>query len=187
MTKLATITHALAERHEALLLRLSALHKDLTSLAGKRAGLDVSDAIRITAEGLLSDCAPFADGERLPVVAPDVAGLLVQLGQARARLDAYEATHTFWNTSLKCRCWRVSQGEYPVQRLRPELPPPPTTSKGEDMRGKLNAMIKRRWQSAYEDGFKAGLSARKGPPEAVDAAQIPENFEQTYPRIRRFD
>ena len=188
MPKPPTITHSLAEQHEALFLRLTALHTDLVAIAGKRAGSQkVSDAIRVTAESLLSDCAPFAMGGRLPVAAGDAAGLLVQLGQALAQLDAFEAGHSFWHSGQKCRCWRVKQGLLPVQRLRPELPPEPKTYKGEDMRGKLDVMIKRRWQAAYESGFRAGQAARLGPPGPHETLEPEAAFSETYPRIRSLD
>ncbi|SEP60078.1 hypothetical protein SAMN05428969_0065 [Devosia sp. YR412] len=182
-----TTSHSLAERHEALWLRLSALHKDLAALAGRRSGQTVGAAIRISAEALLADCAPFADGQKLPVAAEDAADLLVQLGQALARLDAYEAQHSFWDNGKKCRSWRVRYGELPVQRLRPELPPPPKTYDGEDMRSKLATMTKRRWQAAFEDGFRAGQAARRGPPDPVRATPPAEIFSPDTPRIRRFD
>ena len=64
-------THAMAERHEALWLALAALHKDVIALGAKKPGATVPEGLRVTVEGLLSDCAPFARrrGERLPVAA----------------------------------------------------------------------------------------------------------------------
>lgn len=71
-----------------------------------------------------------------------------------------------------------------MQRLRPQLPPPPTTFKGENMRDKLGTMITRRWQQAYEDGFQAGRAARIGPPETPAAPGLDSHGGQTYPQIR---
>jgi hypothetical protein len=160
------ITHAMAERHEALWLQLTALHKDLTALAGRRGAQPLVPSIRITAESLLSDCAPFTHGDRLPVAAQDVTGLLVQLGQARALLEAFETGHSVWNPALACRCWRVRQGERPVLRLRPQLPPPPKTYKGEDIRDKLGDMIARRWRPPMRTALRPGAQRVRGRPKA---------------------
>lgn len=75
-------------------------------LGAKKPNADVSDALRISAEGLLSDCAPFIRqrGERLPVAAPDLMGLAAQLGQALAALEAWESRHTSWDEQRPSHC-----------------------------------------------------------------------------------
>ncbi|MFO3796924.1 MAG: hypothetical protein ACK8QZ_06515, partial [Anaerolineales bacterium] len=102
-------TQAMAERHEALWISLSALHKDIIALGAKKPQAPVSEAVRISAESLLSDCAPFIRrrGERLPVAAPDLAGLAVQLGQALAALEAWESLHTVMDARFNCRMWNL--------------------------------------------------------------------------------
>lgn len=175
------VTHALAERHEALWLRLTALHKDLGGLAAKKPAAPVGEALRITAESLLSDCRPFAAGrgQRLPVAAPDNAGLLVQLGQALALLDGFEARHSFWSAGKSCRCWRVNQGDLPVLRLRPNLPPPATDARGRNLRALLAKQLDQRWNGVYENGFAAGRAARQGPPAPDEPDPAPA---RTAPR-----
>jgi hypothetical protein len=108
---------------------------------------------------------------------------VVQLGQALAWLDAYEARHSFWNPGKTCRCWRVKTGELPVQRLRPQLPLPPRTYKGEDMREALRKHIKQKMAGDFQRGFAAGRAARQGPP--IGEPDIPP--QQTYPRLRQLD
>jgi hypothetical protein len=110
-----------ADRHEALWLSLSALHKDTVALGAKKPNADVSDALRISAEGLLSDCAPFIRQrrERLPVAAPDLSGLAAQLGQALAALENWESRHTSWDERFNCRVWRLDRGYLPIMRLKP--------------------------------------------------------------------
>lgn len=61
-------TRLMAERHEALWLSLAALHKDAVALGAKKPTAPVSDALRISAEGLLSDCA--RSGPVRPAVPP---------------------------------------------------------------------------------------------------------------------
>ena len=156
-----------AERHEALWLSLAALHKDTIALGAKKPNAPVSDALRISAEGMLSDCAAFTRqrGERLPVAAPDLAGLATQLGQALAALESWESRHTSWDERFNCRIWRLHTGYLPIMRLNP----PAAALKAErpdatDLRDKLRRLIKGRQQIAYEDGFRAGLAARTGAP-----------------------
>lgn len=179
-------THALAERHEALWLSLTALHADIKSLAAKKPDAAVSEPVRIVAESLLGEAVPFlpkAQKARLPVAAADLAGLAVQLGQALAGLDAWESRHSFWHAGKACRCWRVGEGELPVLRLRPQLPPPPTTHDGTDLRAALARRIDQRRSGDFERGFQAGRAARQGQPVAEIAAEA----RKTYPRIGRLD
>ncbi|WP_332688764.1 hypothetical protein [Devosia sp.] len=191
-------TQALAERHEALWLSLSALHKDMIALGAKKPQALVSEPVRVSAEGLLSDCAPFIRrrGERLPVAAPDLAGLAVQLGQALAALDAWESLHTIMDARFNCKMWNLDGNNVPVMRLKPPtavLNQPRTDYKGR--RDKLGGMIQARIRGAYKDGFDAGRAARIGPPadgayppgegdaEPADAGAY-RRPEQTNPRLR---
>ena len=162
-----TTTKPQAERHEALWLSLAALHKDTIALGAKKPNAPVSDALRISAEGLLADCAAFTRQrkERLPVAAPDLMGLATQLGQALAALESWESRHTSWDERFNCRIWRLHTGYLPIMRLNP----PAAALKAErpdatDLRDKLRRLIKGRQQIAYEDGFRAGLAARTGAP-----------------------
>jgi hypothetical protein len=178
-------TKAQAERHEALWLSLAALHKDTVALGAKKPNADVSDALRISAEGLLSDCAPFIRQrrERLPVAAPDLAGLAAQLGQALAALESWESRHTSWDERFNCRIWTLHSGYLPIMRLKP----PAAALKFErtdhiDIRDKLDRLIEGRKRTAYENGFAAGRAARAGVPEVATAPK-----PQTYPRLRTLD
>lgn len=191
-------TQAMAERHEALWISLSALHKDIIALGAKKPQALVSEPVRISAESLLSECAPFIRrrGERLPVAAPDLAGLAVQLGQARAALDAWEDLHTVMDARFNCRMWNLDGNKLPVMRLKPPtavLNQPKTDYKG--IRDKLGDLIKARIRGAYKEGFDAGRAARVGPPAdaayppaeegaAAADAGAPRASEQTYPRLR---
>ena len=160
-------TQALAERHEALWLSLTALHKDIIALGAKKPDAPTSESVRIATEGLLSDCAPFTRkrNERLPVAARDLAGLAVQLGQALAALEAWEGLHTSWDERFKCRIWQVGGAYLPIMRLKP----PAMALKQEkvdyaDMRKKLVQRLEGRERAAYQKGFEAGRAARAGAP-----------------------
>lgn len=192
-------TQAMAERHEALWISLAALHKDVIALGAKKPQAPVSEAVRITAEGLLSDCAPFIRrrGERLPVAAPDLAGLAVQLGQARAALDAWEDLHTVLDASLNCTMWNLDGNKLPVMRLKPPAAAlhqarADTTGR----RAKLARLIDERRRGIFQDGYRAGLAARSGPPadsanpHGGERAAGPDAGglaapEQSYPRLRQ--
>ena len=178
-------TRALAERHEALWLSLTALHKDISALGAKKPGAAVSEPVRITAEGLLSDIMPFTRqrGDRFPVAASDLGGLAVQLGQALAGLERWESLNTTWDERYKCRIWRMDGPYLPIMRLKP--PAAALKHQREDMsliRAKLILRLDQRTRGAYQEGFEAGRAARIGAPEPE-----PEAAPQTYPRLSTFD
>ncbi|SMQ85617.1 hypothetical protein SAMN06295905_2904 [Devosia lucknowensis] len=185
-----TTTKSQAERHEALWLSLAALQKDTIALGAKKPNAPVSEALRISAEGLLSDCAAFTRkrNERLPVAAPDLAGLAAQLGQALAALEGWEARHTTWATRFNCRIWTLHSGYRPIMRLHP--PAAALNFKRDDtdvIRDKLSRMIRSGERAAYEAGFSAGRAARQGEPPAPSAPEAMAAPTQTYPRLRRLD
>ncbi|UXN71230.1 hypothetical protein N8A98_08650 [Devosia neptuniae] len=121
--KLPRVTHALAARHEALWLRLTALHAQIATVAARRPQAPVSGQTISVAEVLLRDAQVFlAQGDSLPMAAPDHGGLLTQLGQALAGLDAWEAVNAEWRGELNAFVWKVvGDPVLPVQRLRPKL------------------------------------------------------------------
>ena len=178
-------THALAEHHEALWLSLTALHKDIVALGAKKPGAAVSEAVRIAAEGLLSDILPFTRqrGDRFPVAAADLGGLAVQLGQALAGLERWESLNTTWDERYKCRIWHVDGPYLPIMRLKP--PAAALKHQRDDMsliRAKLVLRLDQRTRGAYQEGFEAGRAARIGAPEPE-----PEAAPQTYPRLSTLD
>lgn len=167
-TSLPQISHFLAERHEALWLRLSALHKDISAIAAKKPEAPVGNTERATVEGLISDCRPFLQkpADRLPVAAQNFAGLAVQLGQVLAMLEDFENRHAFWDGKAGCRCWRTAGASLPVARLRQAVPPfELKTYKGRDMRAALEKLLDAKESRVYEEGFAAGRAARLGPPD----------------------
>ena len=120
------VTPALAARHEALWLRLTALHAQIAAVAARRPQAAVSAQTIGVAEALLRDAQVFL-GERpaLPMAAPDHGGLLTQLGQALAGLEAWEAANAEWRGALNAFVWKVvGEKPLPVQRLRPKLSAP---------------------------------------------------------------
>lgn len=176
-----------AERHEALWLSLAALHKDTIALGVKKPTSPVSDALRISAEGLLSDCAPFTRkrGERLPVAAPDLAGLAVQLGQALAALESWESRHTTWDARFNCRIWHLHKGYLPIMRLKP--PAAALKFKRDDMdaiRVKLDERFAGLRLRDFYNGFGAGRRTER---ESRPLAAVEAEWQKTYPRLRLFD
>ena len=173
-------TRQMAERHEALWLSLAALHKDTVALGAKKPSADVSDAMRISAEGLLSDCAAFTRrrGERLPVAAPDLMGLAAQLGQALAALESWESRHTSWDERFNCRIWRLDRGYLPIMRLKP----PAAALKAErtnyeDLRAKLADRFAGLRLRDFYNGFQAGRRAER---ESRPLAEIEAEWQKTY-------
>lgn len=117
------VTHALAARHEALFLRLTALHAQIAAVAARRPQAPVSAQTTSVAEALLRDAQVFlGQSAALPMAAPDHGGLLTQLGQALAGLEAWEAANAEWRGALNAFVWKVAgDPPLPVQRLRPKL------------------------------------------------------------------
>ena len=175
-------TRTVAERHEALFLALAALHKDVLALGSKRPGAPVPEGLRIASEGLLSDSTPFASGRRnrLPAAAPDMAGLAVQLGQAQALLEAWEAQRSYVDSRWNCRMWRLDRGQLPIMRLKPPLAAIPVPVDMSGLREKLARRIQGKRNTDFERGFRAGRAARQGKP----LAEIEEEYKETYPRLR---
>lgn len=119
------ITRQTAERHEALYPRLATLLRQAEAGANKRADAPVGDAMRRLAEAVLFEAGRFASGPRaIPPAAPDLVGLATQLGQALARLDAFEATHSAWHPALAAFVWSVQGTAMPIARLRPKANAP---------------------------------------------------------------
>jgi hypothetical protein len=164
------ITIPLAERHEALWLRLEKLHKDITAIAAKKPDALVGDAERSVAEGLIRECRPFIKRpiDAMPAAALHFAGLSVQLGQFLARLEDFENRHAYWHAKLEARVWRVAGGTVPVRRLRQELAPyEHTTYQGRDLRSELVKRMDAKEHRVFEAGFAAGRAARQGPPQKL--------------------
>lgn len=182
-----TTTKAQAERHEALWLSLAALHKDTIALGAKKPTAPVSDALRISAEGLLSDCAAFIRqrGERLPVAAPDLAGLAAQLGQALAALESWESHHTGWDERFNCRIWTLHTGYLPIMRLKP--PAAALKAQRTDMDA-LRVKLADRFDGLrlrdFYNGFEAGRRTER---EGLSLAEVEAEWQKTYPRLRLFE
>lgn len=168
------LTRARAAAHETLFIKLGALTRQAEALARSRPGGAVPPETRAAAEALLYDAHVVLVGQprrskrprELPVAAETLGGLATQLGQALARLDAYEAAHSRWNAELNCYAWQVAGDPLPVRRLRPELVNAMTereTREEEMIRKKIVA----RFAERYEEGFEAGLKAARVPGESL--------------------
>lgn len=180
-------SHGMAARHEALFLRLTALHKDVTALATRRGRGELPETVRIVAESLIAECAPYRDTrDRLPVAAPDLAGLCVQLGQVLAQLADYEHRHTLWDAAEACWVWQLADTTVPVRRLKPRSKMSAAEPRNDDLREKLGRMILVRRNQAYELGFEAGRAARIGPPVPPGFVE-PDSIAENNPRLRGLD
>lgn len=177
-------SHGLAARHEALFLRLTALHKDVTTLATRRGRGELPETVRITAESLMAECAPYrGTSDRLPVAAPDLAGLCVQLGQVLAQLADYEHRHTLWDAGENCWVWQLEGATIPVRRLKPQPPQKPEPARGaSSLRESFTRMILTNRNMAYERGFEAGRVARIGPPAPAGFPE-PDALAKNNPRL----
>lgn len=160
------ITKRLAERHEALVVRLGALERQVTAIAARNPELAVAGDVRIAAEDLLRDCRAFARGlGALPPAAPSYGGLAVQLGDAEARLEAFELRHSVWDVAMKCRAWMLTDGtRQPVERHNPKPAVLPTPKESSARVEELHALFDKRIERAYDNGYMDGYLAGKGEP-----------------------
>ncbi|MET3927161.1 hypothetical protein [Devosia sp. 2618] len=144
------VTHTLAAQHEALWLKLTALHTQIAPIATRKPQTPVCAHTITVAEALLRDALPFVeDNDRLPMAAPDHGGLVTQLGQTLAEMDSWEAANSRWDGPRNAYLWQVRGGDVlPVLRLRPKLmvpagsaADPAQVAKMLDLRAKLAKRI----------------------------------------------
>ena len=159
----AEVSAARARQHEALVVKLEALLRELRPLAARRPAGCVPGALRIAAEGLLGDTQRFLPHRRrdaLPVAAGTLGALVVQLGLARAGLEAFELVHAGWSNKLKAFAWRTGGGPLVVRRLRA---PSATEDVAADKQQKrrhheMRAVFESRIERAYEEGYQDAQS-----------------------------
>ncbi len=115
-----------AEAHEALFVRVCALLDQLKPLAAKHPEGAVSPVVTRLATEMLGAVAWFVGGKRAGCVpAADLAGLVVQLSEARAKLEHFEAQHSAWHKDQNAHVWLLRNGTAPIKRLRPHTTRPP--------------------------------------------------------------
>jgi len=195
---LPRVTYVLAERHEALWLRLKALVDQVAATAHRHPAKPASEATRAVAEAILAESRVFlprAAREKLPVAAPDWGGLLTQLGQALALLEAYEAQNTGYDRASGARMWRGTESEFPVRRLAPNIVikhPKIGMSREIDYEKELGKRITAVKHQEYDRGFMDGQRAARlkrlraglvDPDEKEDLIAPPK----IYPRVHVFD
>lgn len=186
------LTAALADTHEALVIRLTALTAEVRAIALRRPGLPVPAEVEALAAGLLHDASGFAPKlGPLPAVAPTYSGLAVELSQALAALEVFEVRHTRWDRTRQAIVWHLASGATtPLRRLRPQLVPRPE----DERRGAEMSAIKEKLVARIEslrrdsDELHALRDAqrdaqREAPPEPYPAEPPPA---VPVPTIRSF-
>ncbi|WP_461382817.1 hypothetical protein [Devosia indica] len=115
-----------AEAHEALFVRVCALLDQLKPLAAKHPEGPVAPVVTRLATGMLGAVAWLVGEKRAGCVpAADLAGLVAQLSEARARLEHFEAQHSAWHKDQNAHVWLLRNGTLPIKRLRPHTTKPP--------------------------------------------------------------
>jgi len=175
-----TVSRFRVQRHEALQPRLAALARDVSALAARHPQTPVTAGLRKTAEDLLFEARRFA--WHLPrgrmAIAPDHAGLAIQLGQALAGLEAFELAHSHWSAEHQAFVCSVGGGApMPVKRLRPRLMPDKMsvrTGESSAMRKELVRRILAQRSEYYNMGYADGAAGRPkqnlSPPPAADVS-----------------
>ena len=175
----------IAARHEGVFVRLAALAKQVEAGAKKRPEGAVSPAMRVTAEDVLFECREFIRTMRrreLPVAAPTLEGLSVQLGQAMAGLVLYETEHTQWDPARKAFVWVVEGEVRLVKRLKAQVLalPGDDKRKNDAMRDKVRKRIDEKLTEAYLRGMRDGH-------QGITPEQLDPNTSELYAPFRRAD
>jgi hypothetical protein len=164
------ITPERATLHEALFLKLGRLLQQAEAIAARRPSAPLPAETRAAAETLLYETERFLVPRQrnrvLPPAADTFGGLATQLGQAVARLDAFEASHSAWNPQLKCIAWHAPMtGALPVRRLRPEVVAVFNPEADKKRSAEIRRMIAGRMRERYADGYVKGVKdAQNGTP-----------------------
>lgn len=195
---MAIVSYHLARRHEALVIRLDLLVKEVQPIARKSPGATVPAAVRTAAEALLFDAQPFAGkGEGRGRGFPDAAAgrpsltwaaLAVSLAGLRATLDTFEAAHSLWDDTDQCLCWRLQGEPLPIARLagahgggrRPGGGRAGAlgSREGERMRNALLLRIDAKITAAYDKGYADALAGRPSDSAPSTVAAIAEQVSQ---------
>ena len=157
------ISLACARRHEALVVRLEALLREVRPLAARRPAGRVGAALRVAAEGLLHEMQMFIERRRreaLPVGAGTLGALAVQLGQARAGLEAFELAHASWSGQHRAFAWHTRGGRVPVGRLKPAVADEASDKLDRRRHAEMLRHFDARLQRAYDEGFEDAQSGK---------------------------
>lgn len=144
MPKSSFINPRQAQAHEALFVRLCALLDQLKPLVARHSGAPVSPVVAKQAAEMLGAAAWFAGSRgvgRAP--APDSAGLVAQLTDAKAQLEHFEAQHSAWDKAQNAHVWLLRRGNLPIRRLRPLISAAPRPQDDPAMR-KIRMDVERR-------------------------------------------
>lgn len=168
------VTPDRARQHEAIVIRLEALLTELRPLVLRHPAAPVPGELAVVAEGLLFDTHRFLprrsnQRQAFPAAAPDLAGLVVQLGQAQASLDQFEVRHSFWSETQRAYVWRLGPDrDLPVARLKPKLSATALEEQrqGDSMRDKVVRLIRAQVEEAYEQGRADAEAGRDTGPSA---------------------
>lgn len=117
------LTRHMADRHEALWLRLDALIQQVEAKARRRPRALVPADLRVLAEDMLFETArfgPLRPRRSLPMAADHVGPLAAQLLQAREALASFESRNTRWDLALGRLVWRVTGEKLAVRRIKPK-------------------------------------------------------------------
>lgn len=127
-----TLTAAIAQAHERLLPRVTALLKQVERSVARQPRAPVPAATRAVARTLFAEARKILGREAGLIAgsaAADLSALSVGLGQLAAGLEAFEAEHSGWSRTQGAVAWRLENGaERPVSRLRSAADRPGGTS-----------------------------------------------------------
>lgn len=172
-----TLTAAIAQAHERLTPRVTALLKQVERSAVRHPQAPVPPATLAVAITLFAEARKILGREAMRIVGSatgDLSALSVGLGQLVAGLEAFEAEHSGWSAKARCVVWRVEGPVLPVTRLKPPgveagpaVGPDP---KSERVRADLLKLIAARFAAGYDEGYRDASEGK--PPSSRYAEEI---------------
>jgi hypothetical protein len=176
-TSTPTLTPAIAQAHERLYPRVTALLAQVEKLAGRHSQQPVPGAMRDVAKALFAEARKVLGREALRNLGgatADLGALSIGLGQLVAGLEAFEAAHSGWSGRAKCTVWTVEGPVMPVKRLKPagvEAGQAATSDReANKARKDLTRLIMGRFVAGYDEGYRDASEGR--PPSSRYAEQI---------------
>ena len=189
----STLTAAIAQAHERLLPRVTALLKQVERSAVRQPQAPVPAATRAVARTLFAEARKILGREAglLAGAGPaDLSALSVGLGQLAAGLEAFEAAHSSYSADLRCVAWDVPGAPLPVSRLKPTglvkgfAPVNPVKAAATaNLRSRIGRRIDEIASARYMTGYRDGQAGRPPqPPFKGNATAYPAEDHPTYPR-----
>ncbi len=165
MPRSIRLSHRKVEAHEALMVRQGTLLDQLRPMAAKHPEAAVPPVLKDLAGQLLAEATWFGGPSGAAArPAANGAGVVAQLGEARALLEHFEAQHSMWDPGQSARVWMLRRGTVHIRRLRPFSTVPPRSEDNPEAR---------RMRKLLEERINAITKGMAGAEDLPISARLP--------------